>query len=106
MTKYETLRIRYTRGDHATEPGGIILRKVTRGEDVEFVAHNFNRNRGSKEPREFYWGHYADSELAGLSSFSEKVSRAAGYDRGGALIPDRWLDQELKKEIEHDSASR
>jgi hypothetical protein len=98
---FKTLKITYTRGDNATQPGGFILRERLDkdGNTIEYVASNFNRDWGSKEPREFFWGHYHDTLAKADMSYLEKESRATGYDRGGAIIPDRYLDDVLAEEL-------
>lgn len=98
----ETLRIRYTRGDHATQPGGIILRVRTLGpaDEVEYITHTFNRAPGSREPTEYFWGRYfTDDMVAALMAFHEKVDSAKQFTTGGSLIDDRGLDDELAKEL-------
>lgn len=65
----EVLKIAFTRGDHATQPGGVILRKL-RG---EYVAHHFNRDKGSFLPREFFWGGYYSTEADGNAAFAAKL---------------------------------
>jgi hypothetical protein len=67
----QVLKIAYTRGDRATKPGGIILRKI--GE--EFVAHHFSRNPGSLEPVEFFWGRYCNNSADGSAAFYAKLDR-------------------------------
>ena len=99
----ETLLIRYTRGDAMTQPGGFILRvdrdKWGPGRD-EFVAHTFNRDYGSKTPREFFWGRYCREREDAERAYREKVGRAERYTTGGSLIPDHLVDYEIKQELE------
>ena len=78
-------RIRYTRGDTMTQPGGIILRE--REEAPRFLVHCFNREAGTLEPSSFFWGHYTDSEGEAFDVFEDKCDRARRYSAGGALIP-------------------
>jgi len=73
MTK-ETVEICYTRGDHATQPGGLILR---RDESGEYVTHRFNRLPHTRTPREFYWGHYfsgPDAEEKARKDYAKRKS--------------------------------
>lgn len=52
----KTLEIMFTRGDYATKPGGLILRyDETRR---QYVTHRFSRTAHTREPIEFFWGHY------------------------------------------------
>lgn len=95
--KNETLRVRYTRGDHATNPGGVVLRRFV---DGSYATHLFNRQYGSREPEGFYWGHYfgADREAEARADFDERVSDAAKYTAGGSLIPELAVEVELAHE--------
>lgn len=66
------LRITYTRGDRATQPGGVILRQYDNG---EFVAHHFTRAPRSTKPTSYFWGRYHHTESGGLRAFLEKENR-------------------------------
>lgn len=66
----QVLKIAFTKGDEATQPGGVILRKIR----DEFVAHHFNRKPGSLEPLEFFWGHYHSTEQGGNGAFAAKLA--------------------------------
>lgn len=101
----QTLAIRFTRPDHATVPGGIILRKRVRGDgSEEFIAHNFARDRGSREPTSFFWGRYCDTEADGRAAFNDKVRAAERYTTGGSLIDDYRVDRELAAELEQETS--
>lgn len=66
----QTLEIVFTRGDYATQPGGLILRyDETRR---QYVTHRFNRTAHTREPTEFYWGHY-------FTERPDKDARAEAY---------------------------
>jgi hypothetical protein len=100
MMPFKVLKIAYTRGDESTQPGGFILRERLDkdGNTTEYIAHSFVRDPGSKEPREFFWGHYNSEYTKAHSAYLEKENRAMQYDRGGALISDDRLEEELEKE--------
>lgn len=69
----ETVDIIFTKGDHATQPGGLILRRDP--ETGEWVTHRFNRTPHTRSPREFYWGHYFngdDAEERARKDFAER----------------------------------
>lgn len=77
----QTLKIVFTRGDYATQPGGLILRY---DEDrKQYVTHRFNRTPHTREPREFYWGHY----------FTERKDRDALAEANADFVK-RWKDCE------------
>lgn len=63
---YTTLKIMFTRGDRATQPGGLILRRCDN--TGKLVTHRFNRDLNSTQPREFYWGHYFDPSNPGYEA--------------------------------------
>lgn len=65
------LKITYTRGDAATQPGGVILRQYENG---EYVAHNFNRSHRSTKPTEYFWGRYCNTEAKGIAVYESKVA--------------------------------
>lgn len=67
----KTLDIMFTRGDAATQPGGIILRQKP---DGEYVTHCFNRLAHTRDPKEFFWGHYFLDEAAARADFAKRVS--------------------------------
>lgn len=67
-----TIQVAYTRGDRATQPGGIIIRQKDNG---EFVVHNFNRAYGSLTPVEFFWGGYTRDLARAVEIFNEKKDR-------------------------------
>lgn len=47
----QTLKIMFTRGDYATQPGGLILRyDETRR---QYSTHRFNRTAHTRDPKEF-----------------------------------------------------
>ncbi len=92
----KTLRIRYTRGDYCTQPGGFILRER---DDGEFVVHTFNRQYGSKEPNEYYWGRYHHNLADAQEAFNEKVSKAKQFTTGGSLIDEADVDHEISVEF-------
>lgn len=105
----DVVRIVYTRPDHATMAGGIIIRRFNDrygpGEH-EYVCHFFNRERGSKTPTSYHNGVYCGNDDKKANRvFSERVVRATGWDTGGSLIDDCDLDRELKKELERSNAS-
>lgn len=77
----ETLRIAFTRGDAATQPGGVILRKKP---DGELVTHRFNRLPHTRTPREFFWGHYYSPGNPGYEAraeqdFEERVAKLDSF---------------------------
>lgn len=65
------LRITYTRGDRATQPGGVILRQYDNG---EYVAHHFNRKPRSTKPTEYFWGRYCSTEAKGIAAYESKLA--------------------------------
>lgn len=71
----KVLKIVWTKGDHATQPGGVILREL-RG---EYIAHHFNRDRGSIIPKEFFWGSYHSTEAGGNAAFAAKLERVQPF---------------------------
>lgn len=66
---YTTLKIMFTRGDYATQPGGLILRRCD--DTGKLITHRFNRELNSTEPREFYWGHYFSPDNPGYEARAE-----------------------------------
>jgi len=72
----KTLAIAYTRGDHCTQPGGVILRQHDSG---QYVAHHFNRAYGSTTPTEFFWGRYHEHLDDARKSYQDKLSRAEPF---------------------------
>lgn len=68
----KTLDIMWTKGDASTQPGGIILRQKP---DGEFVTHAFNRLPHTRDPKEFFWGHYIADEAEARADFAERCSR-------------------------------
>lgn len=96
----KTLKVRYTRGDEMTMPGGIILREKEHGDgEKEYIVHNFSRAPGHKEPSSFFWGRYLFDLNKAESAFNEKVANAGHYDRGGSLIPVHREDIEIEGEM-------
>lgn len=91
----KTICYRLTRGDHMTQPGGVILRQK---DDGEFVTHCFNRRPGTKEPTEFYWGHYLHDRYLAECDYEGRVDRQSRYETGGSLIPIEDEDTELESE--------
>jgi hypothetical protein len=85
-----------TRGDAMTMPGGIALRCRENG--TEFVVHNYNTDRETITERHYWQGSYfssgsnAECFAKALEEFARRVSRATGYDRGGALDIGTLLD--------------
>lgn len=73
----KTLRIMFTRGDHATKPGGIVLRE----NDDGYVTHMFAREPNTREPTEYFWGHYFSGQDAGRRAEADFVSRCATYKK-------------------------
>lgn len=72
----KTIKIMFTRGDRATQPGGLILRYNEARE--EYVTHCFNRVPHTREPTEYYWGHYfhgEDAEARALADYDERYLR-------------------------------
>lgn len=67
----KVLRITYTRGDHATQPGGVILRQYDNG---EFVAHHFVRAPRSTKPTKYFWGRYCNTEAKGIAAYESKLA--------------------------------
>lgn len=70
----KVLKIAWTRGDHSTLPGGVILREL----NGEYVAHHFTRELGSLVPNSFFWGHYHSSMAAGSAAFAAKLEGVKG----------------------------
>ena len=68
----ETIKIMFTRPARATQPGGIILRK---SRDGEYVTHRFNRIPHTREPTEFFWGHYFHGDDALERAMADYTSR-------------------------------
>jgi hypothetical protein len=92
----KTERIRYTRGDRCTQPGGIIMRR--RDEAPRWMVHHFNRAPGSTEPTHFFWGSYHDDLAEATEAFRDKRERAKRYTTGGSLIAPDQLAAELERE--------
>ena len=66
-----TLEIAFTRGDHSTLPGGVILRYL----NGQYVAHHFSRQPGSSKPDAFFWGNYCDTLQKARQAYRSKLSR-------------------------------
>lgn len=75
-------KIAFTRGDHATLPGGVILREIRPG---EFAAHHFSRDKGQLRPNAFFWGTYGSYEFA-ARAFNEKLRRVNAFQVTKAQI--------------------
>lgn len=73
MAKNHTIEIAYTRGDHSTVPGGVILRYL----DGNYVAHHFSREPGSTQPIAFFWGHYCSTMQKGRQAYRSKLDRVS-----------------------------
>ena len=92
---YITLKIMYTRGDRATQPGGLILRRC---EDTgKLVTHRFNRDLNSTKPREFYWGHYFDPSNPGYEArahadYQSRYETCQPFEIAEADIPEETID--------------
>lgn len=71
----KTLAIAFTKGDRCTQPGGIIIRQ--HDTSLQYMVHHFNRDYGSREPREFFWGHYCETFDSALKAYQEKLRRVA-----------------------------
>ena len=61
----------FTRGDHATQSGGLILRR----DGGEWITHRFNRLPHTRTPTEFYWGHYFHGDDAEKRARADFVAR-------------------------------
>lgn len=75
----EIVKIMFTKGDHATQPGGVILRKQ---DDGGFVTHRFNRIPHTRTPREFFWGHYfsgPDAEERAIIDYEARVRMVENF---------------------------
>lgn len=68
-------RTTYTKGDQATQPGGVCLRHL-RGD--KWAAYHFTRNPGEHSPKSYFWGRYGNFENA-LAAYNEKVKRVQGF---------------------------
>lgn len=68
----EVLKVAFTKGDHATQPGGIVLRRMG---PTEWVAHHFIRDKGSIVPKDFFWGRYCSNAVEGDAAFMAKWER-------------------------------
>ena len=71
-----TKELMFTRGDYATQPGGIILRE----RKGQWIVHRFNRKAHTRTPTEYFWGHYfngEDAETRARADFA-RVCREAG----------------------------
>ena len=79
----ETIKIMFTRPARATQPGGIILRK---SRDGGYVTHRFNRIPHTRQPSEFFWGHYFHGDDA-----LEKAT--ADYDIRVATVLENPIDE-------------
>lgn len=66
---YTTLKIMFTRGDHCIQPGGLILRRCD--DTGKLVTHRFNRLAHTREPTEFFWGHYFSPNNPGYEQRAE-----------------------------------
>lgn len=73
----QTIKLMFTKGDHATQPGGLILRKTPEG---SYVTHRFNRVAHTRTPTEYFWGHYHDTEAAALKDYYERAAGIAAFE--------------------------
>lgn len=80
----QTLKIMFTRGDYATQPGGLILRyDETRR---QYSTHRFNRTAHTRDPKEFFWGHYfledngPDAKQKAEADFEERAAACRQYE--------------------------
>ena len=94
----KTLRIRFTRGDSCTQPGGFILRDAGEGEYPRYRVHAFNRRYGSREPVSFFYGGYHEELLEAEDDYDARIRRAAIYTAGGSLIDILHVEAELTGE--------
>jgi hypothetical protein len=94
----EVLKVRLTRGDATTIPGGVILYVKDHGDIKEYIAHDFTRDYGSRRPKEFFWGSYCSTLEHGEESFKEKLAKRMNYTTGGSLIPIEDEEAELEME--------
>lgn len=78
----QTLKVMFTRGDYATKPGGLILRYDESRK--QYVTHRFSRIPHTREPVEFFWGHY----------FTERDGHDALAEANADFVK-RWKDCEV-----------
>lgn len=78
----KVIKIAFTRGDHATLPGGIILRELREG---EFAAHHFSRGKGKLTPDAFFWGTYGSQSFCN-EAFKRKLEGVKDFE-----VTKRWV---------------
>lgn len=71
------IKLMFIRGDHATQPGGLILRQK---DDGTYVSHRFNRVPHTRTPVEYFWGHYNSNEDAALKDYYERAAELAAFE--------------------------
>lgn len=74
----KTHKLMFTKGDRLTQPGGLILRSDD--EETSFVTHRFNRVPHTREPAEFFWGHYFDSKEKAMKDYYERAAELAAFE--------------------------